>query len=608
MEDKLNAKTLHITRIGDIDAFDVKNDAILMPVCIANAALLEKYPEFMDLDFKDPFPTEQQREGIYQRVIRFSEDKCRELRDRIAGKCSVSYPEHILNFIYGYSIFSLTIEVTYRYHAIKDQLKGLTRDHFVVNTVNAEFPRRYTQNYQYFNNLTGSLSYQEWLTAAILEHINDHRIKIVRSRSWSPVPEDFLQTSFTERLSGLLKSSSTWKKPWRIAYFAIDEIWKTLPKKYKPFDQIRSIDSVMSIPFSLILFIKSFCKTIDKFVIPADTKSAAVLDNDAFDEVEPLVDEILDKVFDFERIVGDFHSRIQANIEDLPKRTGDIFNRTSFANDDLAFYQAAAMLVGCRLFFVQHGSDYATLKRNPIGEIIEDRGTGFVFAGHAKHPNCKSHAISMPSAFFSRYAYKKLLKYDDLVFVTTVFYPEMEYVFMQRDSVFRVLKDEANFINGLSEEIRPHLIFRDHANYRAWNPNFSHTEYLKRRIKDLRFLNEGVDVSKRMLGSKLIVSNYISTLWYEAMAANVPMVTYPIDYNFRGLVPEVEEFYERMKKAGVMHSDYKSALNKVHEIWSDVDSWWYSKEIQQLRDEFCYRYAWSSKTWRRDWMKFLWNL
>jgi putative transferase (TIGR04331 family) len=57
-----------------------------------------------------------------------------------------------------------------------------------------------------------------------------------------------------------------------------------------------------------------------------------------------------------------------------------------------------------------------------------------------------------------------------------------------------------------------------------------------------------------------------------------------------------------------MHDDYKSALKKVHEVWLDVESWWQSKEIQELRDEFCYRYAWSSKTWRRDWLKFLWNL
>ncbi|MDR1031662.1 MAG: hypothetical protein LBL30_00870 [Holosporales bacterium] len=604
----MDAKTLHITRIDNIDTFDVKNDAILMPVCIANAALLEKYPELMDLNFKDPFPTEDQRESIYQRIIRFSEDKCRDLRDRIAGKCSVSYPEHILNFIYGYSIFSLTIEVTYRYHAIKDQLKDLEGDHFIVNTVNADFPRRYTQNYQYFNNLTGSLGYQEWLTAAILEHVNDPRIKIVRSRSWNPVPEDYLQTSFTERLCGLLKSSSTWKKPWRIAYFATDEAWKTLPKKYKLFDQIRSMDSIMSVAFSLVLFIKSLCKTTHKFVVPADTKALAIPSNDAFDEVKPLVNEILDRVFDFERIVDDFHAKIQANIKNLPKRTSDIFNRTSFANDDLAFYQAAAMLAGHRLFFVQHGSDYATLKRHPTGKIIEDRGTGFVFAGHTKHPNYKSHTISMPSAFFSRYIHKKLPKYDDLVFVTTVFYQEMECVSTRRGDVFHALKDGASFINELSEEIRPHLIFRDHANYRAWCPYFSHTEYLKRRIKDLRFLDEGVDVSKRMLGSKLIVSNYTSTFWYEAMATNVPMITYPIDYGYNGLVPEVEEFYGRLKKAGIMHGNYKSALNKVHEIWPDVDSWWRSKEIQQLRDEFCYRYAWPSKIWRRDWLKFLWNL
>jgi len=51
-------------------------------------------------------------------------------------------------------------------------------------------------------------------------------------------------------------------------------------------------------------------------------------------------------------------------------------------------------------------------------------------------------------------------------------------------------------------------------------------------------------------------------------------------------------------------SPLKAAI-KINEVWNDVQNWWQRKDVQKAVRNFCYNFARSSKTWRKQWTKFI---
>ena len=46
-----------------------------------------------------------------------------------------------------------------------------------------------------------------------------------------------------------------------------------------------------------------------------------------------------------------------------------------------------------------------------------------------------------------------------------------------------------------------------------------------------------------------------------------------------------------MKNVGIYFDNPEAAREKIHSVWSDVDGWWQSKEIQEVVNKFCQVYC-----------------
>ncbi|MBA7536407.1 hypothetical protein ES705_28671 [subsurface metagenome] len=71
---------------------------------------------------------------------------------------------------------------------------------------------------------------------------------------------------------------------------------------------------------------------------------------------------------------------------------------------------------------------------------------------------------------------------------------------------------------------------------------------------------------------------------------------------------QAEPFFDNMKKMGILWETGGQAAQKVNEIWDNVNEWWNQPKIQKARKEWAWNYARTSKHWRRDWIKVIWNL
>ena len=101
----------------------------------------------------------------------------------------------------------------------------------------------------------------------------------------------------------------------------------------------------------------------------------------------------------------------------------------------------------------------------------------------------------------------------------------------------------------------------------------------------------------------MIVMDHHGTALLIAMAMNVPGVYFWDPANLP-LAPQAEPYYDQLRKNGILCDSPEAAASKINEVWDDVDEWWQSREIQDVRNMYCYRYARFAENWRRDWLRF----
>ena len=90
--------------------------------------------------------------------------------------------------------------------------------------------------------------------------------------------------------------------------------------------------------------------------------------------------------------------------------------------------------------------------------------------------------------------------------------------------------------------------------------------------------------------SRLSLCTTLGTSEIEQFARNFPTIlmldpqTHPIRENCQNL-------FSRMQSVGLVHESPKSASEHIANIWSDTNTWWLEKEIQDLVAEYLYRFG-----------------
>jgi putative transferase (TIGR04331 family) len=53
----------------------------------------------------------------------------------------------------------------------------------------------------------------------------------------------------------------------------------------------------------------------------------------------------------------------------------------------------------------------------------------------------------------------------------------------------------------------------------------------------------------------------------------------------------------------ILHDTPESAAMFICEVYHRVDDWWFSKPVQEVREEFASRFALTDKQWNQKWLK-----
>ncbi len=306
-----------------------------------------------------------------------------------------------------------------------------------------------------------------------------------------------------------------------------------------------------------------------------------ILENHGFTGFEKFIRRTIQKQIPILYLEGYKGLIRRTNSLGWPSKPKFIFTSNSFDNDELfKVWTAEKTELGIPYIIAQHGANY---------------GTG-------EYAPSENHEVSTADRYITwgwRYNNKKHYPVSALPYIGKTFPhcdPKGGLLLVERgggqrehpwDELFlfkEYLKEQYRFIDELSVKIQSQTTVRLYAAhlYLSW----SEDELWESKYPNIN-IDQGMSSMEDLIKqSRLLVYTYNSTGILESMAFNTPSIFF-WDVEKWPFRDEAKKIFKKLTDVGIFHTSAISASNKTNEIWSDVEKWWSSDEVQAARMEFC---------------------
>lgn len=317
--------------------------------------------------------------------------------------------------------------------------------------------------------------------------------------------------------------------------------------------------------------------------ISIDERRRWNLDSSCRTEFESFIREILPSQIPTAYLEGYKDLIKQSNSMGWPERPKLIFTSNSHIYDDLAkSWIASKVELGSSLVLGQHGGgSFHALNFQVEHEFdICDRYLS-PGKGNTWHPK----VIDVGQLFARKWESNS----EGIGLLIQLGVPRYSYCItslVQSDDFKHYLAAQMRFMALLPSSIQDSFLVRLRHDDYLWN--------LRERWSD-RFPNQVIDDGKQKIHnlyarSKIIVCTYAATTFNETMAANAPTVIF-WDPKYQQLHESSTPYFDELSRVGVFHETPESAAAHISMIWDNVDAWWESVDVQNIRKLYCHRYA-----------------
>lgn len=159
------------------------------------------------------------------------------------------------------------------------------------------------------------------------------------------------------------------------------------------------------------------------------------------------------------------------------------------------------------------------------------------------------------------------------------------------------LQRQTRLWNALPANLKIHSRLRLHKDY-GWRQD----ERLRELCPDLRLDNSSVPFSRRLGETRLLIIDYPTTTFQEALAADAPclMTWDPADWSFRD---SARPFFDRLKKVGLLFDEPEQAAAQATRVYDDPRAWWGEPARREARRDFVRHFACRRDDWMDYWLR-----
>ena len=280
-----------------------------------------------------------------------------------------------------------------------------------------------------------------------------------------------------------------------------------------------------------------------------------------------------------------------------PSKSKIIFTSNAYQHDDhFKIMTAERSLKNIPYVIGQHGGGFKTgLNNQTVLHQLKTCDNFYSWGWTDKYSN-ESKIRKMPSLKLSRKISSPDVK--GFILITPPSYPRYFYCHYSVPVSGQFLKtinwtiDFINNINDISSEM---IKVKLDSDVFGWNLN---ERFISQGFS--KILSEGKNLYELLSKSRILVSTYNSTIYYETLSSNFPTVIF-FDMKFYEISEESKEDFRLLKSVGIFYDSPLLASKFVNSIFNNIDEWWFKKEVQHARKNFCDKYAFNSKTYLKDW-------
>jgi len=274
-----------------------------------------------------------------------------------------------------------------------------------------------------------------------------------------------------------------------------------------------------------------------------------------------------------------------------------------YYNEKLKFKIAQKVDSGDSLILTQHGGVYGTTGVHSAVNSVEYYNSNIYITWGWKKNSYKPNAISLPSPYLSKFNYKQ--QNDNIIFIESnvnLYSFRINSINLSLENLER-RNNLSSIYTNLDNKLKSHFFYRPAL-------SFSGGGVLSNDFKKLFKENINIisgDLHKETMKSKVILIDGPGTTMNILLSANIPTIAF-WNYHLNFFDENSIKIIDNLKKHGIIQKSAKDAVQKLNEIYHDIESWWMNDELQKDLKEFNVNYALKDLNYLKHWTKFIKNL
>ncbi|MFA6923659.1 MAG: LIC12162 family protein [Bacteroidales bacterium] len=142
------------------------------------------------------------------------------------------------------------------------------------------------------------------------------------------------------------------------------------------------------------------------------------------------------------------------------------------------------------------------------------------------------------------------------------------------------------FFNNLNKETCSQISYRKYPDSYIKHLLSYNKEYLlKEQLRDVKFADENEQSIIQMRKSELIIVDYLSTAYIEALLINEPTIVL-FNQDTYYMNDDYKTFFDKLIEGGIFQTNPIDAAKLVEKIKDNPNDWWFSNKVQNARKEF----------------------
>ena len=269
-----------------------------------------------------------------------------------------------------------------------------------------------------------------------------------------------------------------------------------------------------------------------------------------------------------------------------PKNPATIFTSVVYySNDIFKIWSAKKTEFGSKLVVGQHGGHFGmtpfSFHENHQIEIA-DRWISWGWSD-------KKRSKIIPIGNFKNFG--KKFEYDPkggalMILMSIPRYSYYLYAAPVSGQMLDYQEDQKKFLKSLPLELRKQVLLRLNFIDYGWDQRNYWEDHITKSQIDLGRQN----IKKLIKQSRICISTYNSTTFLDTLMLNVPTIIFWNQKNWE-LKEEAKLYFNLLKSVGIFHDNPEGAAQQMINIWNNIDSWWKSNEVQDVRKKFCNQYS-----------------